>query len=66
MGHKVELKDLQSWLEDEPFHVFASSTKEPKKLIVHIGSKNYKVIHKGEVVYSGMQPYQAVEAYNNL
>lgn len=64
MGHQIKLKDLQEWLEDEPKILFASSTKDDKKLYMISGGF---VVHKnGDVVHRCIQPFSAVEAYNNL
>ena len=60
--HTIELKDLQEWIETEDI-TFASSTRERKRLVTTLNG-GLKVIVAGTVVWEGMQPFSAVEAYN--
>lgn len=62
--HKVELPELQKWMQTEEV-IFASSSRERKRLIATLNG-TLKVVVVGEVVWQGMQPFSAVEAYNNV
>jgi len=61
-SHTIELADLQKWIETE-YVTFASSTRERKRLVATFNG-GLKVIVAGVVVWEGMQPFSAVEAYN--
>lgn len=62
--HKIELKDFQDWLEIQGV-TFASSTRERKSLVATLNGE-LKVIVAGVVVWSGVQPFNAVNAYNSV
>ena len=61
-SHTIELSDLQKWIETEDV-TFASSTRERKRLVATLNG-GLKVIVACTVVWEGMQPFSAVEAYN--
>lgn len=64
--HTAAVADFLSYLnEDEPFHTFASSTKEPKQLQVASGKKAFRVFHGNELMYDGKDPYIVTSVYNN-
>jgi len=63
--HELDLAEFLKFLEEEPEVLYASSSRENKRLICKLKG-NFEVRVGGEVVWSGMQPYSAVEAYNNI
>lgn len=63
-SHKIELEDLQKWIEQEDV-TFASSTRERKRLVATLNGR-LKVIVAGKTVWEGIQPFSAVEAYNSI
>jgi len=63
-SHTIELKDLQEWITTEDV-TFASSTRERKKLVATLNG-GLKVIVAGKIVWEGIQPFSAVEAYNDV
>ena len=68
MRHQIKLEDLQSWINDEQLILFASSSNGSngqKSLYATMGG-SYQVHHRGERVWEGMQPFDAVEKYNKL
>ena len=65
MSHQLNFKDLQEWLDSNQLIVFASSTTDDKKLYATL--KGGFEVHKGkEVICRTMQPFSAIEAYNNI
>jgi predicted Rdx family selenoprotein len=62
--HVIRLEDLQEWLAAEEL-TFASSTRERKRLVCTTKG-TLKVYVAGSLVWQGMQPYSAVEAYNAI
>jgi hypothetical protein len=62
--HTIELKAFQDWRYDKLVE-FAHSTQEKKRICCNVHG-TIIVFHGEEVVYQGMQPYPAVEAYNNI
>lgn len=64
-NHQIKFEDLQNWLAEDQSRVFASSTKDKKKLKVTMQG-GFVVEHKVKTVYQGMQPFVAVEEYNKL
>lgn len=60
--HKIEVSELQEWLKTED-KTFASSYRERKSLVVTL-SGVLKVIVAGTVIWEGIHPLAAVEAYN--
>ncbi len=65
MTHQIKIKDLQSWIKDEQLILFASSSKENKRLYATLRG-SYEVHHKGKKVWEGIQPFDAVEKYNDI
>lgn len=63
-NHQIELTDLQEWMENNEA-IYASSSREDKKLVVSMHG-GFKLYHKGNIVWEGIQPYRAVEKYNEL
>ncbi len=65
--HTIEVKDIAEYLKDFNWHVFASSAGSVnKKLMIEIGGRSYKVLHKDTVVYHGYDVNDAVVEYNNI
>jgi len=62
--HVVELDELIKWMNEEEV-IFASSTRERKRLSCSLRG-GFKVTIAGRTVWQGMQPFAAVEAYNNI
>lgn len=62
-SHQLVLSDLQSWVNEHET-VYASNGKD-KMLKVSAGGV-FKVYHNGLVYWQTMQPYTAVEKYNEL
>lgn len=63
--HTIDLKELQSWLNDDPEVTFASSTRERKRLVASV-SGMLTVLIAGKVIWSGTNPSTAVEKYNAI
>lgn len=63
-AHEIELQELIKWHE-ETVSTFAYSSRERKSLVCSLKG-GFRVIVNGEVVWEGMQPFSAVEAYNNI
>jgi len=64
----VDVNEFTRWLADSEraLVVFASSTREPKALEVYAGRSLFRVTHGKQLVYLGVQPGEAVEAYNAI
>ncbi len=63
-NHKVDLEALREWQSEEKV-IFARSTKEDKELYCTLRG-SYEVWHRKEKVLETMQPFTAVEKYNEL
>lgn len=62
--HEIDFRAFQSWLEDAEIE-FASSTREYKSL--RVSTKGNMIVRvAGMIVWQGIQPYAAVEAYNAI
>lgn len=61
--HLINVNDLQEWLGKT--EVQYASDMPLKKLTVTT-SGGFKLYHNGVVVWEGIQPYRAVEKYNEL
>lgn len=66
MTHQIKLEELQEWMEEEKLFLYASSSKEQKRLYANVAKSGFEVHHKGEVVWRGTQPFSAVEKYNEI
>lgn len=64
MSHQVELEELMKFANEEKV-MFASSSKENKKLFITLRG-SYEVWHNGKRVWETMQPFIAVEKYNEI
>lgn len=64
MTHKIELEDLQKWLQEGDI-TFASSARERKRLVCSLAG-GLKITVGGKTVWQGMHPFDAVEAYNAI
>ncbi len=64
MKHKIDIEGLIDWQQKEKV-LFASSSKEQKKLYCTLRG-SYEVYHKGEKVIETIQPFVAMEKYNEL
>lgn len=62
--HTVEVEGLIKWAQQEEVE-FASSTRERKSLVATLFG-GYKVIVAGSVIWEGVHPSAAVEAYNAI
>lgn len=62
--HQVTLEEFQDWYAKEDV-LFASSSRERKRLVCSLNG-TIKVLVAGKVVWQGIQPYAAVEAYNGI
>lgn len=62
--HAVDLNALIEWQSTEKV-LFASSSSEKKKLFCNFRG-GYEVWHNNELVFETMQPYNAVEKYNEI
>jgi predicted Rdx family selenoprotein len=60
--HLIDLKELQDWMLKEEMLYATDGTK--KLTINTAGSFTIRV--KGEIVWQGIQPFSAVEKYNEL
>ncbi len=58
----IELSDFQKFLAEEDV-VYARSSRENKSLVCSLNG-TLTVIVAGKIAYQGMQPFPAVEAYN--
>ncbi len=63
--HQINIEDFQSWLGDNPLILYASSSKEQKRLYATTNG-NYEVHCKGKVVWKGSQPFEATRQYNKI
>lgn len=62
--HEIDLEGLQSWYEENEA-TFASSTRERKRLTCTLKG-TFKLYVNNTVVWQGIQPFAAVEAYNDV
>jgi hypothetical protein len=62
--HKIELDELQRWIETEDV-TFASSDRERKSIISTLNG-TLKVMIRGKIIWQGTDPLAAVEAYNSI
>lgn len=62
--HEISVGELQDWLTKEEV-VFASSSRERKRLVCSLNG-GMKVLVAGQIVWQGIQPFSAVEAYNAI
>lgn len=66
----IEINVLQDFVSEHPGVLFAMTPL--KKLTIGVGNSNYMVYKRSdqtsewELVYSNVQPYPALEFYNNL
>lgn len=63
-SHKIELEDLQKWIEQEEV-TFASSTRERKRLTCCLDGY-LQVIVGNAIIWRGKQSDLAVEKYNSI
>lgn len=61
--HKIDLEGLQAWKEEATL-IFASSSRGQKRLYCTLNG-TFQLEYKGEIIWQGIQPYNAVEAYND-
>ena len=64
MRHQIDIEGLREWQQEQKV-LFASSSKEQKRLYCTLRG-SYEVYHKKEKVLETMQPFTAVEKYNEL
>ena len=62
--HTIELQELQKWVSETEV-LFTSSSREAKRLTTTLNG-GLRVIVGKEIVWQGIQPYSAVEAYNSI
>lgn len=62
--HEINLEELREWQQEQKF-LYASSSSEKKRLYVTLRG-SYEVWKDGKKVLETMQPYSAVEKYNEL
>jgi len=62
--HTIELTDLVEW-QSEDKHLFASSTRGNKQIYATLRG-SYEVWQNGVRILETMQPFTAVEKYNEL
>lgn len=60
---QLDLTDFQDWLKANEMLYAAESTR--KKLVV-TGIGYIHIYHHGEIVWSGTDPKQAIERYNDI
>lgn len=65
-SHQIDEDELLSWLRDEHWETFASSTREPKRLSVLVNGSAFLVTHGDTVVYRGQNASDAVRSYNEV
>lgn len=63
--HTVTLDELRQYLAREEWQLFASSSREPKRLETSHGQR-FRVMHDDRVVYLGQSASDAVNAYNEI
>ena len=63
-AHQITLAELQEWYLDQEV-LFASSSRERKRLVCTLNG-GYIVRVAGNIVWQGVQPFAAVEAYNAI
>lgn len=68
MTHEIKLEDLQAWIEGSPKILFASASggETGRKTLEATINGSFIVTHKGVEVWSGIQPFNAVEKYNSI
>lgn len=67
MTHQIELKDLQDWIEQGQEMTFSSSLgKGEDKKLNATSNGSFKVYKDGVVYWEGIQPFRAVEKYNEI
>lgn len=64
MKHQIDIEGLIEWQQEQKV-LFASSSKEQKQLYCTLRG-SYEIYHKKEKVLETMQPFTAVEKYNEL
>jgi hypothetical protein len=60
--HDVDLDEMLAWIDRETV-IYASSSKEPKRLEVKM-SGGYRVTLRGQTLYEGTDGRTAVTKYN--
>jgi len=63
-NHTIELNFLIDYQSTEKV-LYASSSTEKKKLYITLRG-SYEVWHKGELILETIQPFMAVEKYNEI
>ena len=66
MKQEIELSEFQQWIENAPEVTYASSFGKINKKLTATIFGGFKVYHNDKCVHEGMQPFSAVEAYNNI
>lgn len=66
--HKITVDDMLTWLDSEArrYVTYASCSSARKRLEVMVNRTGYRVTHGDDVVYLGMNPGAAVDAYNDI
>jgi hypothetical protein len=63
---EINLNDLQKWQQEEKvLFAYVMTSKENKQLYCTLRG-SYEVWQNNELVMETMQPFKAVEKYNNL
>ena len=63
-SHNIDVEGLKEWIDESEF-LFASSSRERKKLTVAIGG-SFRLYVNGNLIASYEDPEKAVEAYNDV
>jgi len=62
--HEIEFSEFQKWFETVEI-TYANSTRERKSLSCTLKGNFIVRVYK-DIVWQGVQPYSALEAYNNI
>lgn len=64
MPHTIDEDELLDHLKNERWEIYASSSREPKRLEVLINGQGFRVTVRDEIAYKGQNVSDAVRAYN--
>lgn len=64
--HQIELEWIQEAITDNWQQCFSQSGAIGKKVLeIAVGNGSMRVIANGKLIWTGIQPFSAMEAYNN-
>lgn len=64
MAHEVTVEELDAWLNDDAWRIFASSGGAGSHKRLEVANCYYRVTDRDNVIYLGPDKFDAVASYN--